>query len=66
MLGTTLPTDGTGLVISGDIEGMPANWESRVTPLLDCCSPAEHESRDISKKNITLDNHKMTNTIANC
>ena len=32
MLGTTLPTEGTGLAIRGDIEGMLASCESRVTP----------------------------------
>ena len=34
MLGTTLPTEGTGLVIRGDIEGMLANCDNRVTPPL--------------------------------
>ena len=38
MLGTTLPTDGTGLVMRGDMDGMLANWDKRVTPPVDCCS----------------------------
>lgn len=37
MLGTTLPTEGTGLVISGDMEGILANWDSKVTPPLLSC-----------------------------
>jgi hypothetical protein len=37
MFGTTLPTDGTGLVMRGDIEGMLASWDNRVTPPLDTC-----------------------------
>ena len=32
MLGTTLPTEGTGLAMRGDMEGMLASWESSVTP----------------------------------
>ena len=32
MFGTTLPTDGTGLAMRGDMEGMLASWESKVTP----------------------------------
>ena len=32
MFGTTLPTDGTGLVMSGDMDGMLASWANRVTP----------------------------------
>ena len=32
MLGTTLPTEGTGLAMRGDIEGMLASCERRVTP----------------------------------
>lgn len=32
MFGTTLPTEGTGLAMRGDMEGMLASWESSVTP----------------------------------
>ena len=39
MFGTTLPTEGTGLVMRGDMDGMLANWDSKVTPpLTACCS----------------------------
>lgn len=45
IFGTTLPTEGIGLVISGDIDGILANCESKVTPpLVACCSPkSEHK-----------------------
>lgn len=32
MFGTTLPTEGTGLVINGDMDGILASWASKVTP----------------------------------
>ena len=39
MLGTTLPTEGTGLVMRGDMEGMLASWAKRVTPAPSPLSP---------------------------
>ena len=32
MFGTTLPTDGTGLSMRDDIDGMVDSWASRVMP----------------------------------
>ena len=39
MLGTTLPTEGTGLVMRGDMDGMLASWAKRVTPAPSPLSP---------------------------
>ena len=44
MLGTTLPTDGTGELMRGDMDGMLASWERRVTPAAACSPPAHHHT----------------------
>ncbi len=44
MLGTTEPTEGIGEAMRGDMEGMLASWERRVTPLVERLGPWEEPS----------------------